>query len=263
MLDALAQQLHAEATVGEVLDAAQALGWHEHMGDLSLQDLADALLEDEAAASKDEAAAAEGKDQDADDLEDEVDEDEVDEDEDEVDEVEDEAFEDFEDEDVEEPAPRSAKKKSGTKKASKKKTAKKTAKKAGAKKTSKKAGAKKTSKKAGAKKASKKAGAKKASKKAGATSKKSGKRGSFRGALDSRRLRALKSRVDADEPMSLDEAAELFVPLVEQMGQATMQDLEELTSIGRRKLRFHIGQLVRNGYLERNGMGRGTFYTAV
>jgi hypothetical protein len=42
-----------------------------------------------------------------------------------------------------------------------------------------------------------------------------------------------------------------------------MQDLEQFTGIGRRKLRFHIGQLVRHDHLARHGMGRGTYYTTV
>lgn len=75
-------------------------------------------------------------------------------------------------------------------------------------------------------------------------------------------LESLKAKLDADEPMSLEEAAEVLVPLVSNMETATMQQLEEFTGIGRRKLRFHIGQLVRNEYLERHGMGRGTYYTA-
>lgn len=75
-------------------------------------------------------------------------------------------------------------------------------------------------------------------------------------------LENLKSKLDADEPMSLEEAAEVLVPIVTNMETATMQQLEEFTGIGRRKLRFHIGQLVRNEYLERHGMGRGTYYTA-
>jgi DNA-binding transcriptional ArsR family regulator len=79
----------------------------------------------------------------------------------------------------------------------------------------------------------------------------------------SARLRSLKKRIDADERMNLEEAAELFVPLIEEMAQATMQDIEEFTGVGRRKLRFHIGQLVREGYIERHGMGRGTYYTPV
>ncbi|MGH1341609.1 MAG: hypothetical protein ACRBN8_08675 [Nannocystales bacterium] len=74
-------------------------------------------------------------------------------------------------------------------------------------------------------------------------------------------LEALKSKLDADEPMSLEEAAEALIPIVGNMQTATMQQLEEFTGIGRRKLRFHIGQLVRHGHLERHGMGRGTHYT--
>ncbi len=80
--------------------------------------------------------------------------------------------------------------------------------------------------------------------------------------LNDAALEALKSKLDADEPMSLEEAAEVLVPIVSNMETATMQQLEEFTGIGRRKLRFHIGQLVRHEYLERHGMGRGTYYTA-
>ncbi len=65
-----------------------------------------------------------------------------------------------------------------------------------------------------------------------------------------------------DERMSLEEAVEAFVPLVQGIGEATMQELEEATGLGRRKLRFHVGQLVKHGHLTRHGMGRGTFYTA-
>lgn len=75
-------------------------------------------------------------------------------------------------------------------------------------------------------------------------------------------LESLKARLDADEPMSLEEAAEVLVPIVSNMETATMQQLEEFTGIGRRKLRFHIGQLVRHECLQRHGMGRGTYYTA-
>ena len=66
---------------------------------------------------------------------------------------------------------------------------------------------------------------------------------------------------DDTEAMSLDQAAKLLVPLVRKLREATMQDLEEQTKMGRRKLRFHIGQLVKHGKLRRHGMGRGTCYT--
>lgn len=64
-----------------------------------------------------------------------------------------------------------------------------------------------------------------------------------------------------DERMSTEDAAAAFLPLIESLGQATMGQLEDETGIGRRKLRFHVGQLVRHGYLTRHGMGRGTYYT--
>jgi hypothetical protein len=64
------------------------------------------------------------------------------------------------------------------------------------------------------------------------------------------------------ERMNLDRASSVFVPIVRDLGDATMQGLEERTGIGRRKLRFHIGQLVKSGELTRHGMGRGTYYTA-
>jgi hypothetical protein len=67
--------------------------------------------------------------------------------------------------------------------------------------------------------------------------------------------------IDVDDRMSVEEAADVFLPIVQELGEATMQDLEEATQVSRRKLRFHIGQLVAHGHLARHGMGRGTFYT--
>lgn len=61
--------------------------------------------------------------------------------------------------------------------------------------------------------------------------------------------------------MSMEQAAKALVPIVRRLKKVTMQDLEEKTGMGRRKLRFHIGQLVKNGRLHRHGMGRGTYYT--
>lgn len=171
VLQALSDSVPQEATVGELVDAARALGWSDPMGTLTLQDFADALLG--AAAKADEVAAV-----------------------------------------PTEPEPRAE------------------------------SAAKGDSAKAPPATKAKAAAAKKHS-----------------GGSSSAALEALKSKLDADEPMSLEEAAEALIPIVGNMQTATMQQLEEFTGIGRRKLRFHIGQLVRHGHLERHGMGRGTHYT--
>lgn len=239
ILEALADELDPDTTIGEVLDAAAALGWGDQMGDLNLADLGEALLDADAPAD----GEAEGLDAAQDELDGdgyELDEDEAeDEDEDyDLDE------EDEEDEVVEdESATRARRKKATKKKAAKKasKTPSKRATKKTAKKTSKKT-SRKTSKRA-AKKTSKKKTARRAASK-----------GRSRAAAE-------VEEEDDDERMSLDRAAEVLVPLLEELGQATMQDLEASTGMGRRKLRFHVGQLVKHGYLERHGMGRGTYYT--
>jgi hypothetical protein len=47
VLDTLRATLRRETTLGELVDAADELGWGEAMGDLRLSDLADALLVDD------------------------------------------------------------------------------------------------------------------------------------------------------------------------------------------------------------------------
>lgn len=176
VLQALSDSVPQEATVGELVDAARALGWSDPMGTLTLQDFADALLG--GAAEADEVAVA--------------------------------------------PTVPDTQHQSRTRSVAKDETV-----------------------------AASPAGTKAVA--AGAQNKSS--------SSSSAALEALKSKLDADEPMSLEEAAEALIPIVGNMQTATMQQLEEFTGIGRRKLRFHIGQLVRHGHLERHGMGRGTHYT--
>lgn len=170
VLQALSSSVPQDATVGEIVDAARALGWSNPIGMLTLQDFADALL---GGAPDPEMAAA--------------------------------SVPDAAERPVETAAPKSERAAAPPKKSTPVDPSKPTARSA---------------------------------------------------ALD-----ALKSKLDADEPMSLEEAAEALIPIVGNMKTATMQQLEEFTGIGRRKLRFHIGQLVRHGHLERHGMGRGTHYT--
>lgn len=191
-LDALARNFEATATVGEIVDAAVALGWIG-IGELSLADLADAILLD-APATAPAAAQTEADDEDDEDGDDDV-------------------------EDDDEPEVAAAPPRGGKQTAAKKTT-----------------------------KATAPAKVPAAAAKPAAVAK-PGKPGKV-------------AKVALDDRMSLDEAAAVLLPLVRAHGEATMQQLEQSTAgAGRRKLRFHIGQLVKNGRLERHGMGRGTFYT--
>ncbi|MBC8070510.1 MAG: hypothetical protein IAG13_19415 [Deltaproteobacteria bacterium] len=214
VLDALAQSFDDESTVGQIVDAAAALGY-VGLGDLSLADLADALLSDVRAGH---GATGERADRNASD--DDAEEDDVEADADDDDDGADEAGDDEdEDEDEEESEVEAA----PAAKARGRATAKPAAKAAAPK-------------------------GKPAAPPSKAAAKPAGK------------VKALK--ISLDDRMSLAEAADVLLPLVRSLGQATMQQLEGSTAgAGRRKLRFHIGQLVRNGHLERHGMGRGTYYT--
>jgi hypothetical protein len=211
ILTAIANKVDADTTVGRVIDAAEELGWGDKLGQLSLAELAAALLAPANSHELDTHQASAG----------------------ELEDVDDEGSED----DRHEAKERSAQAKSPAK--ARAKPAPKAA--------------KKSASKAGGKPAAK---AKKA-----ASSTKLKSKPSVRSRAS--RLKALKQRIDADEAMSLEEAVELLIPVIAELGSVTMQSLEEFTSIGRRKLRFHIGQLVQHEYLERHGMGRGTYYTVI
>lgn len=277
ILEAIAETLDPEATVGDVLDAAERLGWGDQIGAFSLAEIATAMAmrddrptsEDEDESLDDDDAPLALVDEDDDDLEDDAleDDDLEDDDDDELEELEDDALEDEDDLEEEEEAEeedeytRNLRALLGPERLRELEHADEDAASSVA------ATPERTSKK-GRKKKSKKAAkvqARKVEPEPVVTKAPKPARGKAEKAEDGRkraaRLRALRKKIDAEERMSLDEAAELFLPIVTELGQATMQDLEEFTGVGRRKLRFHVGQLVRHEYLERHGMGRGTYYT--
>ena len=246
VLEVLAADLDPEITIGEVIEAAEDLGWIDGIGDLCLAELAEALIADAGGsipaagsiAAPGPIAAAEVE------VDDEDEGDEEDEDEGDEDEV---AVADDEEEEEEEPPPAPAraipKAKMGAKKAAR---------------------AKKAAKAAPAKKASKATA--KASKRAAAAipaAKKSSKKAAKAPSRASASRKAAPVDDGGDEAMSMEQAAKALLPIVRKLKEATMQDLEEKTGMGRRKLRFHIGQLVKHGRLRRHGMGRGTYYTVV
>ena len=272
MLDTIAHELTPDTTLGDIVDAAHDLGWAEGLGELCLADLALALFGEapvEAPATPVVADASD--DDDADDSDDEADDehDEHDDDDADADADDDDADDDDDasDDDPEPAAPTGRKPSSldravdrieKTLAARRKVRAKKSASKAAARRPA----PPKASKPAPAPtptpartRAAAKAAAKAAAQVTPIKVVKAVKAG--RAAIEDED----EDEDDDTEAMSLDQAAKLLIPLVRKLREATMQDLEEQTKMGRRKLRFHIGQLVKHGRLRRHGMGRGTCYT--
>ncbi len=271
MLDTIARELTPETTLGDIVDAAQDLGWGDSLGELRLADLAGALLgEAPPAPPRTSTSADDQADTDlvADANEaDDGDEHAAEQDEDEQDEQ---AEQDEEEAlaPVAEP-PKTAR-------------ARKTAAKAAAKAAARvepprkpssldraldridkalAARGRKGKTSAAAKSKPSPAAAKKpalAAKKPAAPVAAAKKTPSKKAPVV---VREDEDEDDDNDAMSLEQAAKVLVPLVRKLKEATMQDLEEQTGMGRRKLRFHIGQLVKHGRLKRHGMGRGTCYT--
>ena len=237
VLETIAHELTPDTTLGDIVDAAQDLGWADNLGELSLSDLAVALLGGDpptTSAAAPVAAPADDEDEDEDEeAGDDEDEDaETDEDEDE------------EEEEAEEAAPA----KRGRKKAEPVAAQRKP--------SSLDRALDRIDKALAARRKAPKAGKGAKAGKVASKVTKAGKKLAKKAAV--------KRPVEADDDtdaMSLEQAAKLLVPLVRKLREATMQDLEEQTHMGRRKLRFHIGQLVKHGRLKRHGMGRGTCYT--
>lgn len=256
VLDTIAHELTPDTTLGDIIDAANDLGWADGLGELCLSDLAIALFgEADVDAPIDAPVAAQTVTAPDDDDDDDSDADSDDDDTELAADDDDEAEAEAEPED--EPArgrkpsslDRAVDRIEKTLAAARKVRAKKVAK-AASKKVAKAAARIPTP----VKPAKAKAAAKAAPPPAKATPPRAVKAG--RAPIEDD-----EDEDDDTEAMSLDQAAKLLVPLVRKLREATMQDLEEQTKMGRRKLRFHIGQLVKHGKLRRHGMGRGTCYT--
>ena len=252
VLDTIARELTPDTTLGDIVDAAQDLGWAENLGELSLAELALALLGEAPATATARAPAPQ------------VDEDEDDAADDEID-----ADDDADDDDEEEEAPvaKRGRKVAKVEAAPVRKPSSldraldridKALAARGRKVRSEPRGTGKLAKaKVGkSKKAAKRPATPIPNKKAAAAA-----AAAAVAAAAAAAAAAAEDDDDDTEAMSLDQAARLLVPLVRKLKEATMQDLEEQTHMGRRKLRFHIGQLVKHGKLRRHGMGRGTCYT--
>lgn len=72
-----------------------------------------------------------------------------------------------------------------------------------------------------------------------------------------------KAKKPADGGMSTEEVARLLMPFVEGNGDVTLDDMEEYSRLDRKVLRHHLGVLVKDGRLERIGVGRHAVYSAL
>jgi len=70
------------------------------------------------------------------------------------------------------------------------------------------------------------------------------------------------TEVQNDGGMSTDEFARLVLPLIEGNGDVTLDDIEEYTRLDRKILRFHLRTMVKEGRLERIGVGRHAMYSS-
>lgn len=66
-----------------------------------------------------------------------------------------------------------------------------------------------------------------------------------------------------DGGMSSEEFTRLVLPFIEGNGEVTLDDIAEYSRLDRKILRHHLGQLVKDGRLERVGVGRHAIYTAL
>ncbi|MBZ5714821.1 hypothetical protein [Nannocystis pusilla] len=249
VLETIARELNPATTLGDIVDAAQELGWGDAMGELSLGEFAEALLGGEATGVPAALVADAGEGDDESELE------SADEDEGELFAEEPEDDDDLSETEEDVAPPPVAKASRGKAKVGAKKAAK-AAKEAKETKPAKPGKSAKGGRVVPTQTALPIIPPAPAGKKGAAAAKKQlSKKAAKKAAM------YVPAMQDDSDAMNLDQAAKLLVPIVRKLKEATMQDLEEQTGMGRRKLRFHIGQLVKHGRLKRHGMGRGTCYT--
>lgn len=71
-----------------------------------------------------------------------------------------------------------------------------------------------------------------------------------------------EKREVSDGGVSTDHVAGMVLPFVEGNGDVTLHDLEDYTQLELKVLRYHMGELVKAGKLERMGSGRNAVYSS-
>jgi DNA-binding IscR family transcriptional regulator len=75
---------------------------------------------------------------------------------------------------------------------------------------------------------------------------------------------ATREKAEPDDGgMTTDEVARQLLPFIEGNGEVTLDDLAEYSRIDRKVLRHHLAALVKDGRLERVGVGRHAIYSAL
>jgi hypothetical protein len=74
---------------------------------------------------------------------------------------------------------------------------------------------------------------------------------------------AKDKKLPDDGGLSTDDFVRLVMPFVEGNGDVTLDDIEEYSRLDRKVLRHHLGVLVKDGRLERIGVGRHAVYSAL
>ncbi|MEX1365803.1 MAG: hypothetical protein AB1Z98_21930 [Nannocystaceae bacterium] len=73
----------------------------------------------------------------------------------------------------------------------------------------------------------------------------------------------VKAKAPADGGIDTDEFTRLVMPFVEGNGEVTLDDIEDYSRLDRKVLRHHLTALVKDGRLERIGVGRHAVYSAL
>lgn len=80
---------------------------------------------------------------------------------------------------------------------------------------------------------------------------------------EAKALKKEKEEVPEDGGLSTDEVARQVLPFIEGNGDVTIEDIAEYSRIDRKVLRHHLAALVKQGRLERIGVGRHAVFSTL
>ncbi|PCC70892.1 hypothetical protein SAMN02745121_02642 [Nannocystis exedens] len=80
---------------------------------------------------------------------------------------------------------------------------------------------------------------------------------------EAKALKKEKEEAPEDGGLSTDEVARQVLPFIEGNGDVTIEDIAEYSRIDRKVLRHHLGVLVKQGRVERIGVGRHAVYSTL